>query len=267
MNVKIIKAKKIRNIRDLSQFHTPYGKIKEHAFIRSSRIELTNDKTRENLFQIYNIKNVIDLRNTIEIQEGKKYQLPNNTTYHHIPVLAKSYFGISHEKKMSKVMKKECKKIKNKDDAKEYMVNMYKSIIFEKYSQEQFKKIFDLLLENKDGNILFHCQGGKDRTGILSLFILTILGVSKEDILNDYSMSDICNKRHNNLLISLMHALLYNRKLKLLLIEMLHAKREYLVETINSIEETYGSINNYLVNEIGITEELQNKFRDIYITK
>ena len=39
MNVKIIKAKKIRNIRDLSQFHTPYGKIKEHAFIRSSRIE------------------------------------------------------------------------------------------------------------------------------------------------------------------------------------------------------------------------------------
>lgn len=265
MEVKRINAKKIRNIRDISQYYTPLGKIKENSFIRSSRIELTNDKVRNELFNKYNIKTIIDLRNQIEIEEGKKYNIPNNAKYYHIPVLVKSYFGISHEKKMSKVMAKECKKMTKKDDAKEYMVNMYKSIIFEKFSQEQFKKIFDLFLENQDGAFLFHCQGGKDRTGILSLFILTLLGVSKEDILDDYSMSDICNKNHNRLLTFLMHAFLYHRKLKWLLIEMLHAKREYMVATIEAIEEKYGTITNYLETEIGLTKEKQELFRQIYL--
>lgn len=265
MEVIKIKAKKIRNIRDLSQYNSPLGKIKENSFIRSSRLDKASDKTRQKLFNDYNIKNVIDLRNKIEIDESKVYTLPNNANYHHIPVLVKSYFGISHEKKMSKVMTKECKKINKKSDAKDYMINMYKSIVFEKFSQEQFKKIFDIFLENSDGTYLFHCQGGKDRTGILSLFILTILGVSKEDILDDYAMSDICNKNHNNLFIFLMNAFLYHRKLKWLLIEMLHAKREYMEETIKTIEEKYGSINNYLVTELGLTEEKQNKFRNLYI--
>ena len=267
MEVIRIKAKKIRNIRDLSQFKTPLGKIKENSFIRSSRLDKTDDKTREKLFTDYNIKSVIDLRNKIEVEEGKEYKLPNDASYYYIPVLVKSYFGISHEKKMSKVMAKESKKIKNRNDAKEYMVNMYKSIIFEKYSQEQFKKIFDLFLNGQDGSFLFHCAGGKDRTGILSLFILTILGVSKEDILNDYSMSDICNKNHNNFLTFLMHAFLYHIKLKWLLIEMLHAKKEYMIETINAIEEKYGSINKYLELEIGLTQDKQDKFRELYLVK
>ena len=267
MEVKRIKAKKIRNIRDLSQYKTPLGTIKENSFIRSSRLDKANNKTLEKLFNEYNIKNVIDLRNKIEIEEGKTYSLPNNAIYHHIPVLVKSYFGISHEKKMSKVMTKECKKMTKKADAKDYMINMYKSIVFEEFSQQQFKKIFDMFLENNEGTYLFHCQGGKDRTGILSLFILTILGVSKEDILADYSMSDICNKKHNNLLIFLMQAFLYHRKLKWLLIDMLHAKREYMEETIKFIEEKYGTINNYLETEIGMTEEKQNKFRELYLVK
>lgn len=267
MEVKKIKAKKIRNIRDLSQFQTPLGKIKENSFIRSSRLDKTNDKTRNKLFTDYNIKTVIDLRNKIEVEEGNEYVLPNNASYYHIPVLVKSYFGISHEKKMSKVMSKECKKMNCRNDAKEYMVNMYKSIVFEKFSQEQFKKIFELFLANNNGSFIFHCTGGKDRTGILSLFILTLLGVSKENILNDYSMSDICNKNHNNLMKFLMHTLLYYRKLKWLLIEMLHAKREYMEETILCIEQKYGTISNYLETEIGLTPEKQNKFRELYLVK
>ena len=80
-------------------------------------------------------------------------------------------------------------------------------------------------------------------------------------------MSDICNKSHNTLLTIIMHAFLYNIKLKWLLIEMLHAKREYMEETIKTIEEQYGSINNYLITEIGLTEEKQKKFREIYLVK
>ena len=38
---------------------------------------------------------------------------------------------------------------------------------------------------------LFHCNAGKDRTGMVAAVILGILGVSDEDIVADYALSDI----------------------------------------------------------------------------
>lgn len=39
------------------------------------------------------------------------------------------------------------------------------------------------------GGVLFHCIRGNDRTGILTLLLLALAGVSLEDILSDYELS------------------------------------------------------------------------------
>ncbi len=39
------------------------------------------------------------------------------------------------------------------------------------------------------GGVLFHCARGHDRTGIISLLLLTLAGVVPEDILADYTLS------------------------------------------------------------------------------
>ena len=39
------------------------------------------------------------------------------------------------------------------------------------------------------GGVLLHCVRGQDRTGILSILLLSLAGVSHEDILNDYELS------------------------------------------------------------------------------
>lgn len=41
----------------------------------------------------------------------------------------------------------------------------------------------------KKENVLFHCTAGKDRTGILACILLSLCGVSDEDILADYQVS------------------------------------------------------------------------------
>jgi protein-tyrosine phosphatase len=38
--------------------------------------------------------------------------------------------------------------------------------------------------------LLFHCGVGKDRTGVLTAFLLTLLGVSDDDIIADYALTD-----------------------------------------------------------------------------
>jgi hypothetical protein len=38
--------------------------------------------------------------------------------------------------------------------------------------------------------VLFHCAAGKDRTGVVAALVLSVLGVSEDDIVDDYMLSD-----------------------------------------------------------------------------
>ncbi len=42
---------------------------------------------------------------------------------------------------------------------------------------------------NADTNVLYFCNAGKDRTGVVSAIILSKLGYDKEYIINDYLLS------------------------------------------------------------------------------
>ena len=53
-----------------------------------------------------------------------------------------------------------------------------------------FREILPLCLK-EPGALLFHCTTGKDRTGLLSCVLLSIAGVSKEDIAADYCVSQL----------------------------------------------------------------------------
>ena len=41
----------------------------------------------------------------------------------------------------------------------------------------------------KPGGVLYHCKRGYDRTGIIALLLLALVGVSPEDIVADYELS------------------------------------------------------------------------------
>lgn len=43
---------------------------------------------------------------------------------------------------------------------------------------------------NTDGAVLYHCSAGKDRTGWMTAVLLTLLGVSREDVNADYMLSN-----------------------------------------------------------------------------
>ena len=73
------------------------------------------------------------------------------------------------------------------NDAKNAMRDLYRNIPFE--HAESVRGIFDILINNNIP-LLFHCVAGKDRTGIISAIILNILGCSRDQILEDYLISE-----------------------------------------------------------------------------
>ena len=122
------------------------------------------------------------------------------------------------------------------------------------------------MCKDTDGALLFHCNGGKDRTGITTLFFYRLLGVSEEDILDEYAMSDVFNHKHNRSREILMKIFMpTSKRTKALLVSMLYAKRVYLEKTIAKIKEKHGSVLNFLYEEIKITKEMQEKLKQKYL--
>lgn len=79
------------------------------------------------------------------------------------------------------------------DDARGYMLNSYRT----RPHDDGFKALFSDTLnrmtepvETDTPGILVHCAAGKDRTGTLCALIQGLLGVSDEDIMADYMLTE-----------------------------------------------------------------------------
>lgn len=47
----------------------------------------------------------------------------------------------------------------------------------------------DVVAQRCEGGVVFHCSAGKDRTGVVAAFILTLLGVGHHEILEEYAIT------------------------------------------------------------------------------
>jgi len=56
---------------------------------------------------------------------------------------------------------------------------------------EAFGKILSHFADPKNYPIVYHCTAGKDRTGIITALILSLLGVPEDTIVADYSLSNL----------------------------------------------------------------------------
>jgi protein-tyrosine phosphatase len=52
-----------------------------------------------------------------------------------------------------------------------------------------FARVMTAIARAPEGGVLVHCQGGKDRTGLVVALLLTMAGVSREEIAVDYGLS------------------------------------------------------------------------------
>lgn len=55
--------------------------------------------------------------------------------------------------------------------------------------QEQFRRVFDMLADAERYPMLIHCAAGKDRTGIVMALLLSMLGVDRETVMEEYELS------------------------------------------------------------------------------
>ena len=124
------------------------------------------------------ISAVIDVRTPEEILE--KPDRCFEAEYLRLPAFVMSAAGISREAG---------------SDAKQItgMADIYRVIVRE--HADCLRDILLAIMEHdfSSGAVLWHCSEGKDRTGIVAALVLSVLGASREDIMQDYLKTNIIN--------------------------------------------------------------------------
>lgn len=127
------------------------------------------------------------------------------------------------------------------------MENIYG--LFVREFQPTYTRFFDILSNNQAAPILFHCSGGKDRTGFAAAMLLSALGVSRDIIMEDY-------------LVSVGQAAMkYAKELEARpsLAAFLTVKRSYLETAFRIIDDEFGGVDSYLADRLHVDAELMKK--------
>lgn len=246
------KIKKITNFRTIGNIKNIDGRIlKEGKIYRSAhlhKLKKKSVKTLENL----GIKEIIDLRNSKEISQ-KPDVIPQNVDY-------KNYSAFEDEGDQLNQAKKLVLKGKVKgSDANQRMLDFYKTYATE--NPEVIKKIIHEILD-AENPVLYHCTAGKDRTGIITALILTILKFDKATIENDYLLSNNYREKLVQKRLHLAHNLHFiYPKMDLNVIEKLSwVEKNYLDAAFLEIDKKYGSIDAYIHENLEISENKRSEY-------
>ena len=229
-------------------------KMKKNLLFRCAKLSTLNN---EDIVKLENIKPyaIIDFRDPKEIKKApdnlseslfKKYvSLPISATTLNRMVSAKNIQGdnrLTYEKVM--------------EESYKLYLNNHKHV---------WKEFINILLNSNSNPIIFHCSAGKDRTGIASYIIQSLLNSSIELIYENYLLS--------NQLLSAIAATAEqttsskNDDLKItnvMLKALGKVQKSYLNSAIYEIKEKYQTLEMYIFNELGFNENDIKKLIKLY---
>jgi protein-tyrosine phosphatase len=116
--------------------------------------------------------------------------------------------------------------------------------------------IINAIAESPTGRVVLHCSAGKDRTGLMTALALSAIGVSKHDISEDYALTNVFLRASYDQELSQITDAEERQKTA----EDLWIKPEYMLETLDFIEQVYGSTGAYL-QSCGVNPETLEKLK------
>jgi protein-tyrosine phosphatase len=216
------------NVRDLGGVPTSSGgETRFGAYVRADNIRrLTDDGWRA--LADHGVARIVDLRWPEELEEDVPRDVDIDVV--HVSLLGELDFDY-------------------RDDIEDYMAagdpagywsSSYSGIL-EEY-RANFGRTLAAIADAPDGTVLFHCAGGKDRTGLISALLLRLAGAPIDAIAEDYALSGANLARGPRTWIDSAPDERVRRQREF----MQQTPSAAMARTLVQLEERYGSVEAYL---------------------
>ena len=238
----------IQNFRDIGGYITSdnkrvrWGKI----FRSGSLFRMTVHDSLE--LATLGIKTVVDMRSAdVRRKHLDRFTQVNNIR---LPIAYNGYSVVSKRVMDGQLLR---------GDAIIYTQDTYRDMVNNFASQ--YAELFDYLCDEKNYPIAYYCYLGKDQSGLATFFLLRALDVPMDVIEDDYLISDMLVDRAK--LVRNADSLSESRQEAFTMLSK--TDLAYLKYGIACIREKSGSIDEYMLRELGLTPEKRQKLKDILL--
>ena len=264
MTSRHLEFDRLPNTRDLGGM-TAYGgrTIVPGRLIRSGQLFDITPSDSEKLSAM--IDTVVDFRT-----EQEKAENPDNTVpgscYHFIPVIDSFSSGVSREAESDEEVIGRL--VFDPEGSRQYMCSIYRRFVERDFAVSGYGKFLRILLEDHDRAVLWHCSVGKDRAGIAAVLIERLLGVSGQDILEDYLATNMYVMDELQKVTAYAHQKsgsddpVIDRSMAYIF----GTDRSYIETFFSAVDSRFGSFDAFVRDGLGLSDDDVNLLRKKYLS-
>ncbi|MGV8907036.1 MAG: tyrosine-protein phosphatase [Acetobacterium sp.] len=253
----------VSNARQLGGYITTDGsKIKDGVLLRTGQLSGATNEDITTLTEKYHLAEIIDFRTTAEIEKVPELAIVG-VTEERIPIIDESSpaYSVNTAQVSGDAIDHGITEVENGTISDK----MYIELVTDPYGQNAYHEFFQKLLAHEDGAFLFHCTGGKDRTGVATVLLLTALGVDRNTIIEDFTLTNDFNAKTIDYVVSEAEKRTTDAQTIEGMTAVAGVNQSYMEKMLDTIDEKYGSMNSFLKEAIGLTDKDITKLQDLYL--
>lgn len=242
-----LKLDSVRNFRDVAGpgYQTPRGPMRRRWLFRSNVFQVAEADLA--VLSPLGIVGIYDLRGHDEIERLPDSSLAGAQWQHTwVPGLGKSAMAV----------------LQTPAEMKQAMVDHYRGFVNNPAKRAGFAAALAAITRS-DGAHVFHCSEGKDRTGWLAMVLQRLAGVSEDDIIADFLLTNEL-MRAGGPTRKVVEEFLGDRSAEFIRPAMI-ADVAYLEAGMSELEKDYGDVDSYLCEGLGLSDEQVERLRRLLV--
>lgn len=256
--MRVIEFEGIPNVRDLGGIALSNGRrVKRGLVFRGSALNGATPADMRKLSSVHGVKTVIDLRCGWELEAKPNATHPEIRSMH-IPYFDQEIVGVDYTQAAQGT-----KKVGN--DFACDPDHFYRAMANPLTVGQMRKALHTVFDEARVGTpVYFHCSGGKDRAGILTVLMLSILGAHEDEIMNDYLFTNVSrDKEYDKLLQRFLKFTDGDVEHADRLVKDHRARPENIWAFKEAVDSEYGSFEAFIERELGFDEAAREAVRNV----
>lgn len=180
MSERVVAVEGSLNFRDFGGYVGAEGRrLKQGALYRCGNLAGVT-RTGIEQFEALGVARLCDLRRVDECEEDPTALHPDRPERVHIPMDPASAVMIGQSLQQDQQL--------GVDGRVQFMCDINYELVTTHL--DDYRRYVETLLNTDDGGFLVHCTAGKDRTGVAVAIVQLALGVSQDDIMADYLLTN-----------------------------------------------------------------------------
>lgn len=173
-----IAFERLHNFRDLGGYRGHEGRtVRWGRLYRSDALSKMDDGDWGR-FRELGVRTVIDLRYPWEIERRGRVREHDGLAYHNLSVEHRPYRQASLDPDVP---------------TGPFLAGKYTEVAED--GVVELRQALDVIVDDANAPLVFHCASGKDRTGLLAALVLTLLDVPEDVIVEDFALTELASDR------------------------------------------------------------------------